>query len=55
MTEADTIKMAQATEGDWGGFHSGEQGAKQRVPTTEAALESALAARLGPFHPVISL
>lgn len=47
------LEAEQWEDGSWGRLHSQDYSAKQKVPTTEAGVERALALGLGAGHPVL--
>jgi hypothetical protein len=48
-----TLANEQYDDGSWGRFHSQDSRRKQKIPTTEFAVERATHLGLGPTHPVL--
>ena len=48
-----TLANEQHDDGSWGRFHSQDSRCKQKIPTTEFAIERAKQLGLGPSHPIL--
>ncbi len=51
--QVQALIQEQRNDGSWGPFHSRDSRLKQRIPTTEAGVERALALGLDPTHPIL--
>lgn len=51
--QVQALIKEQRSDGSWGPFHSRDSRLKQRIPTTEAGVERALALGLDPTHPIL--